>query len=38
MAMNNNGDSIDLVDPMGNIVQSFTYELAEEGELITPAD
>jgi len=36
MALNNNGDTIDLLDPNGNVVHSVTYARAEEGEIITP--
>ena len=36
MAMNNGGDTIDLLDPVGTVVQT-KYGTVEEGELVTPA-
>lgn len=36
MAMNNNGDTIDLVNPTGEVVQTVTYSRAEEGEIVSP--
>lgn len=37
MAMNNGGDTIDLIDPMGNVVQSVTYgRIDEEDEIVIP--
>jgi hypothetical protein len=37
MALNNGGDTVDLLDPMGKVVQTVTYGHADEGEVITPA-
>jgi hypothetical protein len=37
MAMNNDGDTIDLVNPMGMVVQTISYGKVDEGELVTPA-
>jgi len=37
MAMNNQGDTIDLVDPSGHVVHSVTYESTIEDELIEVA-
>jgi len=37
MALNNNGDTIDLIDPAGKVVQTVTYPKVEEGEVVTPA-
>jgi exonuclease III len=37
MAMNNAGDTIDLVDPTGTVVQTVSYGRVDEGELVTPA-
>ena len=34
MAMNNGGDTIDLIDPSGAVVQTITYGRVSEGELI----
>ena len=34
MGMNNGGDTIELVDPVGNVLQTITYSSAEEGEII----
>jgi len=36
MALNNGGDTIDLIDPNGNVVHTVTYSRSEEGEIITP--
>jgi endonuclease/exonuclease/phosphatase family metal-dependent hydrolase len=36
MSLNNDGDTIELVDPSGKVVQTVTYSRAEEGELIKP--
>ena len=36
MALNNNGDTIDLIDPYGNVVQTVTYGRVAEREIITP--
>jgi len=36
-AMNNGGDTIDLIDPNGTVVQTVTYGGVDEGELVTPA-
>jgi hypothetical protein len=36
MSLNNNGDTIELVDPSGTVVQTVTYPRTEEGELIKP--
>lgn len=38
MAMNNSGDTIDLVNPAGEVVQTVTYSQAEEGETVTPGN
>jgi hypothetical protein len=37
MAMNNGGDTIDLINPSGMVIQSVSYGDVEEGELVTPA-
>ena len=37
MAMNNRGDTIDLVDPSGNVAHSVTYHSTTEDELIEVA-
>ena len=34
MALNNNGDTVELIDPSGKIVQTITYHRAEEGEVV----
>ncbi len=34
MALNNNGDTIELLDATGNIVDSAKYEEISEGEVI----
>ena len=36
MALNNKGDTIDLIDPNGNVLHTVTYARAEEEEVITP--
>ena len=36
MALNNDGDTVDLIDPNGKVVHTVTYARAEEGEIITP--
>jgi hypothetical protein len=36
MAMNNGGDTIDLLDPLGAVVQTVSYPRAEEGETVRP--
>ncbi|MCI0636328.1 MAG: lamin tail domain-containing protein, partial [Actinobacteria bacterium] len=36
MALNNGGDTVDLVDAAGNVVHSVTYGSAEEGEFVFP--
>jgi len=36
MALNNNGDTVDLIDPNGNVVHTVTYSRTEEGEIISP--
>lgn len=36
MAMNNDGDTIDLLNPMGGVVQTVTYGSVDEGEPVTP--
>jgi len=38
MALNNTGDTIELIDPSGKIMQTVTYHKAEEGEIIKPSD
>ena len=38
MALDNRGDTIDLLDAAGNVVHSVTYPRVEEGELVTPAE
>lgn len=38
MAMNNGGDTIDLIDPTGKLIQSVTYTRTEEGEFIFPSN
>lgn len=38
MALNNGGDTIDLIAPDGSVVQTFTYNRVEEGEEIFPPD
>ena len=35
MALNNRGDTIDLVDPNNQVVQTITYGRVDEGETIT---
>jgi len=37
MAMSNGGDSIDLIDAAGKVLQSVTYPKVDEGEVIVPA-
>ena len=37
MAMNNRGDTIELITPQGQAVQSVMYQTAEEGDVIVPA-
>jgi len=36
MALNNNGDTVDLLDPTGAVVQSVTYGPVDENEEVTP--
>jgi exonuclease III len=36
MSLNNDGDTVDLLNPAGLIVQSVTYGRVDEGELVTP--
>ena len=38
MALNNKGDTVDLVDPTGRIIQTVTYSRVEEGEVVHPAN
>lgn len=38
MALNNGGDTIDLVDPQGVIVQTVTYPATPEDELVFPSN
>ena len=38
MALNNGGDTIDLIDPSGVIVQTVTYPRVEEDEVVTVAN
>ncbi|MCB2181234.1 MAG: lamin tail domain-containing protein [Desulfobulbaceae bacterium] len=38
MAMNNGGDTIDLVAPNGRVIQSVSYSRVEEEEVVFPAD
>lgn len=37
MAMNNTGDTIDLLDQLGSVVQSVTFGATQEGDVVTPA-
>lgn len=37
MALNNNGDTIDLLDPTSKVMHTVTYTAADEGEILTPA-
>ena len=36
MALNNDGDAVELLDPEGRVVQSYEYERASEGERLQP--
>jgi hypothetical protein len=36
MAMNNGGDTIELLNPTGQIVQTVTYPRVNEGEIVRP--
>lgn len=36
MALNNSGDTIELIDPNENVVDSVTYGRVEEGEVVIP--
>lgn len=36
MSLNNNGDTIEFIDPSGKVVQIVTYTRVEEGELVKP--
>jgi hypothetical protein len=38
MALNNTGDTIDLVDPSSTIIHTVAYPKVEEGEVVTPAN
>lgn len=38
MALNNSGDTIELVDAGGTVVQSITYSAVVEGEVVTPGN
>lgn len=38
MALNNGGDTIDLIDPSGVVVQTVTYPRVEEEEIVTIAN
>ena len=38
MALNNNGDTVDLIDPTGRVLQTVTYSRVEEGEAVIPAN
>lgn len=36
MSLNNSGDTVDLVDPAGKVVQSVTYSHTDEDEAVSP--
>jgi endonuclease/exonuclease/phosphatase family metal-dependent hydrolase len=36
MALNNNGDTVDLLNPLAQIVQTVTYGHVDEGEVVIP--
>ena len=38
MALNNRGDTVDLIDPQGVVVQTITYARVAEGEEVFPAN
>ena len=38
MAMNNSGDTVDLIDDTGAVVQSVTYPRVTEGEIVFPSN
>ena len=38
MALNNTGDTIDLIDPLAAVIHTVTYPKVQEGELVTPAN
>jgi hypothetical protein len=37
MAMNNNGDTIDLLDPSGAVIQTVTYGRVDDEDEVIPA-
>ncbi|MCP5050212.1 MAG: hypothetical protein GY940_23805 [bacterium] len=38
MALNNRGDTVDLINPKGEVVQTISYDRVNEGEEIIPAE
>jgi exonuclease III len=38
MALNNTGDTIDLIDPSATVIHTVTYPKVQEGEVVTPAN
>ena len=36
MTLNNNGDTVELIDPAGRVVQSVNYSRVDEGEVVIP--
>jgi exonuclease III len=38
MALNNNGDTVDLIDSAGRVLDTVSYSRVEEGEIVTPAN
>jgi hypothetical protein len=38
MAMNNSGDTVELIDASGTVVQSVTYPRVAEGEIVFPSN
>ena len=35
MGMNNDGDTVELIDPSGQVVHRHSFERAEEGDVVT---
>lgn len=38
MALNNGGDTVDLIHPNGSVMQTVTYSAVDEGEVVHPAN
>lgn len=38
MTLNDGGDTVDLIDPNGSVMQTVTYSAVDEGEVVNPAN